>query len=81
MVTTKTVWNRVGFEIDPNIQTQKTAWIADKVSEGKTTLDVTTVDDLTRTKDWVDQETANEWTIFITNLASQNGYTVTVTTI
>jgi len=78
-VSTKTTWDKLGFATDPNIQSVKQPWVQAAITSGKTTAAITEVDPFSSIKEWSDQATAYEWTAFITDLASKNGYTVTVT--
>jgi len=80
-VTTKTAWNKLGYATDSNIQSVKQPWVQNAIAAGKTTVDFVQLDSLSASKVWIDQAAADEWSAFITDLASKNGYTVTVTTI
>jgi len=80
-VTTKMVWSNESYLTNQTYRTARAAYIETAMAAGKT--DGTHVENgnLETRRTWVDQAAADEWTTFITNLAEQNGLSVTVTVI
>ena len=62
------------------IQASRSAWIAAATAAGKTDGVPSKLGTYQITRDWADAAAAAEWTAFITDLATQHGLTVTVTT-
>jgi hypothetical protein len=79
MVTTKMVWNDASFHENLSLAQTKNSFVQTAIDSGITDGSFVRVDALTSTRNWTTQAAANAWTTFITDLATQYGYTVTVT--
>jgi hypothetical protein len=84
MITTTMAWDTVPTQTThKELCDQRDLWCATAYEAGKTqtpnSTETTNGDTVEFQRVWTDQAAADEWTAFITALATQHGLTVTVT--